>query len=140
MIGEIEKFNEEQQTWVIKSEEQAFEFEQGEWTENEGPYVGDNVLFEGAEGKATEITLIGKYPMREQEVEGLKSRKVASVLGILLGGFGAHRFYLGFHRIAIIQIVVTVVTFGFGVIWGFVEGFMIFTGALDKDAQGKPLR
>lgn len=137
MIGEIEAFNEEKQTWIITSEQQQFEFTQDQWTENQGPFVGDQVLFEGIEGLAREITLIGNYPEPE---ENLKSRKVAAILGLLLGGFGAHRFYLGYTRIGIIQVVVTVVTVGFGLIWGFVEGFLIFTGQIDKDAQGNPLK
>jgi hypothetical protein len=52
-----------------------------------------------------------------------------------------HRFYLGFVGIGIAQIVVTLVTCGFGQLWGFIEGILILCGAsgLDKDAQGRPL-
>lgn len=54
-----------------------------------------------------------------------KSKVVAGILGILLGSIGIHNFYLGKTGRGIIQIVVTVVTFGFGGIWGFVEGILI---------------
>jgi len=70
---------------------------------------------------------------------GNKSKIVAGILGILLGGLGIHRFYLGYIGIGIIQIIVTLVTFGFGAIWGFIEGILILGGTIDKDAQGRPL-
>ncbi|HAS08102.1 MAG TPA: hypothetical protein DCR52_02330, partial [Actinobacteria bacterium] len=50
---------------------------------------------------------------------------VAGILGILIGGLGIHRFYLGYIGIGIAQIVVTLLTFGFGAIWGFIEGILI---------------
>jgi hypothetical protein len=62
-------------------------------------------------------------------------------LGILLGGLGIHRFYLGYVGIGIAQIAVTIVTLGVGSIWGLVEGILILTGnGITKDAQGRPLR
>lgn len=71
-----------------------------------------------------------------------KSRLVAGLLGILLGGLGIHRFYLGYVGLGIAQIAVTVVTFGFGAIWGFIEGIMILVGAemFRRDAKGVPLK
>jgi hypothetical protein len=71
-----------------------------------------------------------------------KSRLVGGLLGILLGGLGVHRFYLGYTAIGILQIVVTFLTFGFGAIWGFVEGIMILVGAepFRRDARGIPLK
>lgn len=72
-----------------------------------------------------------------------KSRVVAGVLGILLGGLGIHRFYLGYVGVGIAQIVVTILTFGVGAIWGFVEGILYLTartGTYSVDATGRPLR
>ena len=43
-----------------------------------------------------------------------KSKIVAGLLGIFLGGFGVHRFYLGYTKIGVIQIIVTIVTCGIG--------------------------
>lgn len=69
-----------------------------------------------------------------------KSKLVAGLLGIFLGGFGVHRFYLGYTQIGVIQIVVTVVTCGLGSLWGLVEGILILTGSgIKEDAQGRPL-
>lgn len=68
-----------------------------------------------------------------------KSKMAAGLLGIFLGAWGIHNFYLGNTGRAIIQIVVTIVTCGVGGIWGFVEGILILCGKIDKDANGVPL-
>ncbi len=69
-----------------------------------------------------------------------KSKLVAGLLGIFLGGFGVHRFYLGYTKLGIIQIVVTIGTCGIGSLWGLVEGILILTGSgIKEDAEGRPL-
>lgn len=70
-----------------------------------------------------------------------KTKMAAGLLGIFLGAWGVHNFYLGFTKKAIIQIVVTVVTCGIGGLWGFVEGILILCGSenFSKDAAGNPL-
>jgi TM2 domain-containing membrane protein YozV len=73
-------------------------------------------------------------------IPGQKSKIVAGILGILLGGLGIHRFYLGYTTIGVVQIVVTVLTCGIGAIWGLVEGILILVGStITTDAQGRPL-
>jgi TM2 domain-containing membrane protein YozV len=69
-----------------------------------------------------------------------KSRLTAGILGILLGSIGVHRFYLGNIGIGILQIIVSLITFGIGSLWGFIEGIIIVAGGNWKDAQGRPLR
>lgn len=80
-----------------------------------------------------------------------KSKMAAGLLGIFLGSFGVHNFYLGYTTKAIIQLVCTVVgillsCIGVGVfivagisIWGLVEGIMILCGKIDVDGKGNPL-
>ena len=70
-----------------------------------------------------------------------KSKMTAGLLGIFLGGFGVHNFYLGNTNKAVIQIVVTVLTCGLGALWGIYEGIMIITGneAFQYDADGRRL-
>lgn len=70
----------------------------------------------------------------------MKSKMAAGLLGIFLGAWGIHNFYLGFTKKAIIQIVVTLVTCGIGGIWGFIEGILILCGKIDADADGNPLQ
>ncbi|MCQ1953174.1 TM2 domain-containing protein [Arthrobacter sp. zg-Y238] len=63
------------------------------------------------------------------------------MLGIFLGGFGVHRFYLGNNSVGIAQLVLTCFT-GMGAVWGFVEGLMILCNARSfrTDAHGIPLK
>lgn len=72
--------------------------------------------------------------------EPVKSRLAAGLLGIFVGEFGVHRFYLGYVGVGVIQIIVTLITFGIGGLWGFIEGILILTGAMNKDAEGRPLK
>jgi len=68
-----------------------------------------------------------------------KSKVVAGILGLFLGAWGIHNFYLGDTKKGIIQIVVTIVTCGIGGLWGFIEGIMILCGSISTDANGNPL-
>ncbi len=68
-----------------------------------------------------------------------KSKLVAGLLGILLGGLGVHNFYLGFTGKGVAQILLSF-CFGIGAIWGLIEGIMILTGSINKDAKGIPLK
>jgi len=68
-----------------------------------------------------------------------KSKMAAGLLQIFLGGFGAGRFYLGFVGIGIAQLIVTIVTFGLGAIWPFIDGILILSGKVTEDAYGIPL-
>ena len=72
--------------------------------------------------------------------ENAKSKLTAGLLGIFLGALGVHRFYLGYVGLGIVQIIVTIMTLGLGAIWGFIEGILILTGSMNKDAKGQPLR
>ena len=69
-----------------------------------------------------------------------KSRLLAGLLGLLLGGIGVHNFYLGNTTRAVIQIVVSRVTCGIGAVWGFVEGILILCRQINTDAYGIPLK
>ena len=69
-----------------------------------------------------------------------KSKMAAALLGIFLGSWGKHNFYLGNTSRGIIQIVVTICTCGIGGLWGFIEGIMILAGSINTDANGVPLQ
>lgn len=84
-------------------------------------------------------------------VQSSKSKLAAGLLGIFLGSFGVHNFYLGYTTKAIIQLVLSIVgiltaclIIGYLIllgtwIWGLVEGIMILTGKINTDAQGNIL-
>lgn len=80
-----------------------------------------------------------------------KSKVVAGLLGIFLGTFGVHNFYLGYTGKAVTQLVLALVGIlfscvGIGIvliigieIWGLVEGILILTGNISKDGHGYPI-
>ena len=63
-------------------------------------------------------------PMQPTMTRG-KEKTVAGILGILLGGFGVHHFYLGSTTSGVIELALSVVTCGIGGLLGLVEGVMI---------------
>jgi TM2 domain-containing membrane protein YozV len=87
----------------------------------------------------------GAYPAAYYGVDAYgrplsdKSKLTAGLLQIFLGGFGVGRFYLGYTNIGVLQIVVTILTCGFGSIWGLIDGIMILIGNV-PDPQGRMLR
>lgn len=52
---------------------------------------------------------------------------LAGILAIVLGGFGVHKFILGYTREGIIQLIITIVTCGIGSIIGLIEGIIYLT-------------
>ena len=69
-----------------------------------------------------------------------KSRLIAGLLGIFLGGLGVHNFYLGFNSRAVIQLILTICSCGLGSLWGFIEGILILMGNVRVDVSGVELR
>lgn len=71
-------------------------------------------------------------------MESSKDKLTAGLLGIFLGSLGIHKFYLGYKKEAIIMLVVSLATCGFGAsvmgIIGLVEGIMYLTKT-DEDFQ-----
>ncbi len=139
MIGKIKSYDADTQTGVIKSEEQYYEFHIDDWSEHVQPIIDSDVLFEGEGETASMVTLIGSYLEHQ---EAVKSRKTAMILAFfpLTGLFGGHRWYLGYKKIAIFQIIVSVLTAGAGILWPIIDGVLLSTGHLHKDKQGRPLK
>lgn len=81
-----------------------------------------------------------------QPTVGSKSKIVAGILGILLGAFGIHNFYLGQTKKAIIQLILTILVFTAPIasIWGLVEGILILVSKpgtpWHQDAAGNELQ
>ena len=137
MIGIIESYDKKLQTGVIKVDEESFNFHLDSWTEKTAPNVDDDVDFIEEEGEVTEVSLLAEYL---KNMKPVKSRKIAAFLGIFLGFFGIHRFYLGFYTIGVIQLILLFVTQGYSVMWGLIDGILIFSGHIYKDAQGRLLK
>ena len=73
-----------------------------------------------------------------------KSKVVAGILGIFVGYFGIHNFYLGYTGKGAAQLLLTIFSCGLlsfvTGLWGLIEGIMILTGSIDRDADGVLLK
>jgi hypothetical protein len=47
---------------------------------------------------------------------------------------------LGFYKLALAQIALTILTHGYGVIWGFIDTVLLFGGHIHKDSKNRPLK
>lgn len=76
-----------------------------------------------------------------------KSKLIAGLLGLLLGTFGAHNFYLGRMNRAVVQLAITLLSLGMlspvSTLWGAVEGLLILLSQpgshWHRDARGVEL-
>ncbi|MFI3186819.1 MAG: TM2 domain-containing protein [Methylococcaceae bacterium] len=143
MIGQIESYDPDTQSGVIISEGASFTFQvEGNWVADVPPDEGDDVNFVAEGTVANNINLVGAYL---EPPKAVKYKYLAAGLALILGWSGAHRFYLGFYRLAIIQLILTVVLYvtglpGFAMLWAFVESILLFGGQINKDAKGRPLK
>lgn len=60
-------------------------------------------------------------------IPGAEKKMVAGILGIFLGAFGIHKFYLGYQKEGIIQLVLFFVTCTAVGIVGTIEGIIYLT-------------
>jgi len=65
-----------------------------------------------------------------------KSKVVAGILQLFLGGFGIGRFYVGSIGIGIAQLV----TFGGLGLWALIDGILFLTSDDRTDSKGRILR
>lgn len=54
-------------------------------------------------------------------------RVIAGILGILLGSLGVHKFYLGYTKEGIIQLIISICSCGVLSILGLIEGIIYLT-------------
>ena len=76
--------------------------------------------------------MYGSGEVQDWKQAGADKKLVAGICGILVGGFGIHKFILGYTTEGIIQIVITLVTCGVGSIIGLIEGIIYLTKS-DED-------
>ena len=97
--------------------------------------------------EAVVCVVCGSKFLEPEDDKSDKSKLTAGLLGIFLGTFGVHNFYLGYTAKAIVQLLLGTVGglfCGIGTvvsgIWGLIEGILIICGNMDKDSDGKTLQ
>ena len=102
------------------------------------PNCGAPVASEGTQNAETQQAQPQPQPQPAPQNAARKSKLAAGLLGM-------HNFYLGFTKRALIQLLVSLLTCGFGAvpmeIWGLIEGIFYLTGkeGYTADANGVPL-
>lgn len=134
MKGQVLDFSIQTNSGIISGADgQRYTFTGAEWKPQQAPTRGMAVDFEAFGGEARAI-------YREVAGQGSepKSKVAAGVLGILLGGLGIHKFYLGFVGPGLVYLLVNTIGW-FITIWllgipnmvlgimAFVEGIIYLT-------------
>ena len=131
MKGQILDFSIQTNTGYISGDDgKRYTFSGQEWKDSASPFKGMVVDFDtNYNNEAISIFVLrsNTNPVTHHQQIGQKSRVVAIILAFFLGGLGIHKFYLGYTKEGIIQIVLTVVTFGFAGVIGFIEGIIYLT-------------
>jgi TM2 domain-containing membrane protein YozV len=71
--------------------------------------------------------MYGGGQVQDWRTLGADKKLTAGICGILVGGFGIHKFILGYTTEGVIQIALTFITCGIGSIIGLVEGIIYLT-------------
>src|SRR5690554_5678452 len=101
------------------------------------PECGTNLLLETPNQVTSKETVVHS---------DAKSKLVAVLLGLFLGAFGIHNFYLGYTVKGIVQLLLT--TVGWIILvgpfiasaWSFIEAILILVGSISTDASGELLK
>lgn len=113
MKGQILDYSVQTNSGTISGADNArYNFNGAEWKGQGIPLRGMTVDFvtEGTQAKAVYVAL-------GSATAGEKNKIAAGLLGIFLGGWGIHKFYLGFTGPALVYLLVN--TIGFAITWLF---------------------
>lgn len=106
---------------IVTDEGERYRFARSEWRGAEPPERGMAVDFEVDAGVARAVY---QDPHTPPPV-ATKSRWVAGLLALLLGGFGVHKFYLGLNGPAIIMLMTNTVGLTVTAFLGFIPNYIL---------------
>ena len=76
-------------------------------------------------GTAENTGYAPNYGAQNAPTAGGKSKMAAGLLGIFLGGFGVHNFYLGYTKKAVLQLVISLISIVLSFVLGFIGGLLL---------------
>lgn len=125
---------------LLGADGKRYHFNEPDWKGQVKPRQGISVDFEIEGDRARAI-----YTVATGAAAGGKNKTTAGLLAIFLGGFGVHKFYLGFNGPALVYLLTN--TVGFAVSWlllfipnmvlsaiAFIEGIIYLTQT-DEDFE-----
>ncbi|MEF3698963.1 TM2 domain-containing protein [Desulfolutivibrio sp.] len=106
MKGRVLSWDGSTKSGVISGEDgQRYGFSLADWKSGESPVAGVEADFVPREGAASEIFLLASASTAGP------NKVIAALLAFFLGGFGIHKFYLGYKKQGLIMLLVFL--FGF---------------------------
>jgi len=138
MRGKVIDYSVQTNTGVISgSDGKHYQFSGSNWKVAQAPTIGMDVDFQAAGDEAVSI-YADLTAATSTATTGGKSKVTAGILAILLGGFGIHKFYLGYIGAGLVFLIVN--TIGWAITWllafipnwvlgliAFVEGILYLT-------------
>ena len=131
MQGTILTISFQDNTGIISGDDgNRYSFDASQWCTQTVPGSGQRVDFVAEGTTATKIYPIqNPFPMMPPPVTSDKSKLVAGLLAIFLGGFGAHKFYLGYNAAGVTLLVLYISGFIFsflliGFLWLWIPGLI----------------
>ena len=113
MKGKILDFSIQSNSGAISGEDgERYNFDGADWKEDTSPTRGMSVDFSVEDNQAKEVYLA----VPDATASG-KNKTTAGLLALFLGGWGIHKFYLGYTVPGIIFLLTN--TFGFLITWMF---------------------
>lgn len=142
MKGQILDYSVQSNTGTVSGADgKRYSFAGSEWRGTGVPTRGMTVDFEAESNQAKSV-----YVAVGSTTGGSKNKVAAGLLAIFLGGWGIHKFYLGFTGPALVFLLVN--TIGFAVTWimlfipnivlgiiAFVEGIIYLTKSDEEFEQ-----
>jgi len=130
MQGTILEASFQSNSGIIAGEDGGrYSFSANQWRANGIPHKGQRVDFLPSDDGATEI-----YPLQSTSdfpslIAGEKNRTIAALFAIVLGSFGAHKFYLGYNTQGIIMAALTIsgwvlTSVLLGALWAWIPGIV----------------
>ena len=80
-----------------------------------------------ADGKDVKIDQSDIEKLANSKLAEENKKVLAGIMGILFGGFGIHKFILGYSKEGVILLIATIVTCGLASLVGLIEGIIYLT-------------